>query len=462
MSIRKEISAFALKHLFAVAGFLCTAIAIIALTIFYRDMIIKDIVLQGERQNQLLAQTALNSMKGELISYLRSVNDSKSSGKDRYAIPYKLDEAIQVTLSNIYVVRINIYSRDGRVVYSTRDQKVVRDRDNKGFTSAISGKIYSSLEYRDIFSLFTKKDETDNLVESYLPVQAHDDAPILGVFEIYTDVSPIIREIEHTEIMIILGVIVILLLLYGLLLAIVRRVAHTLEYQKLLIQERTNTLELLSSQLINAQEDENKDISIELHENIAQSLAGVKNVIESALVKQASGGNGGNDALKQSIKIIQNSIGEVRSLAMSLRPPSLDDFGLVKTLNWLCQQYRLLYPGIEINASLSLNEAELSDARRSIIYRVAHDALASITHSGIADVIDIKLSKEANTIVLEIEDNSDLPKEFSKNPSQILASKVPLYTMQRRTMLTGGVFSISNKADGRGTVARSSWQSSGL
>ena len=103
MTLRKEISAFALKHLFAVAGFLSTALAIIALTIFYRDMIIKDIVLQGERQNQLLAQTALNSMRGEMISFLRVVNDPKNTRLDKFDVPQKLEETIQATLSNIYV-----------------------------------------------------------------------------------------------------------------------------------------------------------------------------------------------------------------------------------------------------------------------------------------------------------------------------------------------------------------------
>lgn len=460
MPIRKNISAFSLKHMFAVVGFFCTAIAIIALTIFYRDMIVKDIVLQGERQNQLLAQTALNSVHSELIAYLQNVNDIDNTRPDKYAVPPKLEETFQSTLSNIYVARINIYSMDGTVVYSTRNKKIVRDRDNRGFISAIAGKVFSKLEYRDIFTLFDKESELDNLVESYLPVRAHEDSPILGVFEIYTDVSPIVKEIEHTEIMIILGVIVILLLLYGLLMAIVRRVASTLENQQSVIQERTKTLELLSSQLINAQEDEKKGMARELHENIAQSLACVKNVIESALAKQSPEKDCANSELKQSIKIIQDSIGEIRALAMVLRPPSLDDFGLVKTLNWLCGQYRLLYPHVEINTSFNLNESEISDAHKSIIYRVAQDTLASITREGIADVINIGMSKEMNSVTLMIEDNSDLPDDFSQNPSQAVISKIPLYTMQKRTMLSGGVFSIEKKRNGAGAFARSSWQMS--
>ena len=455
----KNISAFQLKHLFAVAGFISTTVAILALTFFYRDMIVQDIVLQGERQNQLLAQTALNSVKPELIEYLRKVNDSGNSEPGKYAIPKTLEAAIYNTLAHIYVARIKIYSANGTIVYSTDGSGMARDEDNSGFTSAIAGKIRSRLEYRDIFNLFSTKTDVDNLLESYLPVQERDDAPILGVFEIYTDVSPIVQEIEHTEVMIILGVVVILLLLYGLLLAIVRRVATTIEHQQTVIQERTHTLELLSSQLLHSQEHEKKGIARDLHEHIAQSLAGIKNVIEAALNRQAPNQDPANPALKNSILLLQDTIGEIRDLAMGIRPPSLDDFGLVKTLEWLCRHYQRLYPAVTITSALTLDESGLSDEHRSIIYRVAEDTLDSLMQSGDVNQIRISLGRQGEMIKLVIEDDSTLPDGLEEYPAISRLASIPLYTMRKRTMLSGGVFTIEKKQDGQGAVASAAWTS---
>lgn len=457
MSSPKEISAFGFKHLFAVTGFLATAIAIVVLTIFYRDMIVKDIVLQGERQNQLLAQSVLNSVRKELITYLQGVNDANNSSAEKYTIPENLESAIRKTLSNIYVSKIKIYSRDGTVVYSTHGSTLIQDSKNTGFISAIAGKTSSRVEYNDILSLLHKHSEIENLVESYLPVRESSISPVLGVFEIYTDVNPIVREVENTEIMIIFGVVVILFLLYGMLMTIVNRAANTIERQQSVIKERTHMLELLSSQLINSQEDENRKIAWDLHENIAQTLASAKNVIEAALVKQPEQNPGGTGGLQQSIKMLQESIGEIRTLAMELRPPSLDDFGLVKTLDWLCRQYQLMFPKLRIATLLELDESTLSEAHKSIIYRVAHDTLQNIARQGAADSVNVKLYKNGNTITLIIEDNTILPENLQTEPDQTLISEIPLYTMQRRTMLSGGVFSIGKKADGVGTVASSTW-----
>ena len=251
--------------------------------------------------------------------------------------------------------------------------------------------------------------------------------------------------------------ILVLLLLYGLLMAIVRRAANTIEHQQSIIKERTDTLELLSSQLINSEEDEKRDIAHDLHENIAQTLASIKNVIEAALSKQSKQHQTGSGELKQSIRMLQDSIGEIRKLAMDLRPSSLDDFGLIKTIEWLCRQYQLMYPGISIETVMDLDETQLSDSHKSIIYRVVHDTLENIARQGVSDTLKISLHQHDNAINLIIEDNSIMPESPVSNPSQSTIADIPLYTMQKRTMLSGGVFAIEKKQNGCGTVASSSW-----
>jgi len=457
MPLVKEIGPLSLKHLFAVAGFFATAVAIIVLTLFYRDMIVKDIVIQGERQNQLLAQTALNSVEHELIRFLQVVNRSDQFDPQKNKIPPRLKSALEETLANNFVTRIRIYSRNGTVVYTTAGADVDNEEHEAGFSRAIAGKVSSNLEFDDLFTFARKNREDVNLVESYLPVRERENAPILGVFEIYTNVQSIIDEVKHTEKVIIFGVILVLLILYGLLVLIVSRAANTIGSQQAVIRERTHTLELLSSQLINAQEDEKKKIAHDLHENIAQTLAGVKNVIETALNKQSDRDGQGGDDLKQSIRFLQESIGEIRSLAMELRPSLLDDFGLVKTLEWLCREYQGWFPNLSITSEFGSDEYPLSDEMKTIIYRVAQEALDSLSRQNAKQRIRLGLGLQGDEVRLSVEVSNPDADDTVNNMALKESAQHALSVIKQRTMLSGGSFDLGASDDGKGVLACACW-----
>ena len=69
------------------------------------------------------------------------------------------------------------------------------------------------------------------------------------------------------------GAILILSALYAVLILIVRRANNTIELQQRTIRERTETLELLSAQMLKTEESHKKKIAFELHEGVAQTLA---------------------------------------------------------------------------------------------------------------------------------------------------------------------------------------------
>ncbi len=458
MPDKKATSAFQLKHTFAVAGFSCTAIAIIILALFYRHMVVSDIIRQGERYNQLLAQTTLNSVKHELIDFLNVVNYTEIDDPDRYNIPPKLKNAVKSTLSSIFVVRIKIYDRNGTVIYSTQSEHIGQNESNsKLFLSAISGEVASKLEYDDFLSFLHKDTDEDNLVESYLPIRKDQASPILGVIEIYTDVRDIVQDVEDTELLVILGIIIILLVLYGLLLTIVRRTSNTIEHQQTIIEERNQTLEYLSSQLLHSQESEKKALAKDLHENIAQTIAAGKNRIEAALAKLPALNANISTDLNESIQLLQESIRDIRSLAMELRPSSLDDFGIIKTIQWLCRQYHLVYPHISIKTTFGLDDADLSEEQKSVIYRVTKDTLHSIANKRLADFAHVSLSKNNGTILLTIEDNSEFVENIATISKRGFTVTNVLYSMRKRTMLSGGTFTIEVNERGDGTVAKSTW-----
>lgn len=450
---------YKLKRYLGLAGLSSTIIAAILLVLFYRITAIGDIVELGERNNLVLAKTVLNSVKAELIQYITDDSHQHTVDEKEHPIPENLNKAIQEIMTNSIATRIKIYNKSGTIIFSTKPSQIgLKEPMNDEFLLAINGQVATKLIYHDTFNMFGERSDEDNLVQSYLPIRLDITSPVLGVFEIYTDVNFITNRIERTEVIILLGVSLILLLLYSFQAIIIHYSSRTIERQQSIIKERTKTLELLSTQMLNAQETEKKKISNLLHENLAQTLSIVMKNIEIEHSKQDNkNSNPVQDILPQSIQLLRNAIKEVRTLAIELRPPTLDDFGLIKTIESLCKEYRNLYPKLNIETSFDLNEFNIPTALKTLIYRVTQEAMAGITSNGNADNIIITLQKENKEIRLSIEDNAFSYHTKSYDPANDEISRKIYSAMKERTILSGGTFILEHNQQGK-TIAESCWQ----
>ena len=123
------------------------------------------------------------------------------------------------------------------------------------------GEVVNRLVYRDHLNPFHQVTMDDNLIQTYLPIVDQDPVRPIGVFAVYSDANDIVHGAETKQLIVIPVVLGSLLVLYLLLLSIVHRASRTIERQRGVILERTRTLELLSTKLLNAQEDERKRIA---------------------------------------------------------------------------------------------------------------------------------------------------------------------------------------------------------
>jgi signal transduction histidine kinase len=448
-----------LKRYFHIFGFSSTIIAAIILVMFYRITAISDIVELGERNNLLQAKTVLNSVKKELIQFTAIKQTQQNIYSDKSPLPENLSRAIKKILTDTTVARIKIYNRQGTIIFSTKTSQIGKKGSmSKEFLSAINGRVASKLIYYDSLSIFRKSSDDDNLLQSYLPIRWDVTTPVHGVFEVYTDVSFITNRIERTEAIILLGVFFILFLLYSFQAIIIHFSSRTIEKQQSIIHERTQTLELLSTQMLNAQEAEKKRISNLLHEDLAQTLSIIKNNIEIEHSKQLEENPDKiKKTLPQSIQLIQQAIHQIRTLSIELRPPSLDDFGLVKTIEALCDEYQRLYPDLTIKKSFILSKEKLQTSLNILIYRVIQEAMSSVMNSN-ADSISLQLHKEDKKITLSIEDNSFSYHKKSYSPEKdAITATINIYSaMKERTILSGGTFTINSNQKGK-TTAMACW-----
>ena len=139
-------------------------------------------------------------------------------------------------------------------------------------------------------------------------------------------------------------------------------------------------LDLLSSRLVSAQEEERRSISRELHDEVGQSLTAL--AMEAGAAASSAGVPGELRQWLESIKrLAENSINSVRNMALLLRPSMLDDLGLVPALRWQAREVTER-TGVKVRVSAHNVADSLPDEYRTCVYRVVQEALNnSVRHA---------------------------------------------------------------------------------
>ena len=216
-------------------------------------------------------------------------------------------------------------------------------------------------------------------------------------------------------------------------------------------------LRLLSTQLLTAQEDERKRISRELHDTIGQSLSAVKFTVENVLQELGEEGDGkGVQTLESAVRMAQGAVEEVRRIQKNLRPPTLDDLGLLATISWFCREFEGVYAGIRIEREIDLEEENVPDPLKIVIYRVMQEALNNVAKHSRAKSVRLALRKAYGRVEMEITDSGvgfDPEEAFSRKGAE---RGLGLFSMRERTELSDGRFSITT-AKGAGTTILTSW-----
>jgi PAS domain S-box-containing protein len=221
------------------------------------------------------------------------------------------------------------------------------------------------------------------------------------------------------------------------------------------LRESEKQLRILSSQLLKAQEEERKRIACELHDSIGSSLSAIKFSIENTC-KQFEQDGAACQSLNNLIGVAQHAIDESRRIMTDLRPSILDDLGIVVTIGWFCRRSRSIYSDIHIEQQIDIQEHEIPEPLKIVIFRVMQEGFNNIFKYSKADLVEIALMRRGGSIELTIEDNG-----AGFDVGAILAGEghrkgLGLISMKERTELSGGTFTIES-LPGEGTTIRASW-----
>jgi PAS domain S-box-containing protein len=219
-----------------------------------------------------------------------------------------------------------------------------------------------------------------------------------------------------------------------------------------LLQQSQVTQEQLrhvSYQVLQAQEEERRRISRELHDDITQTLVGITVHLEA--LAQAASVN--PESLKARVaktqRLVEQSIVSVRQFARELRPALLDDLGLIPALHAYLEDFTQR-TGIKVRFRAFAGVEKLSGDRRTVLYRVAQSALVNVANHAEASRVLLGIWKVPGAVRMEIRDNGR-----SFDAHRVMNGKrtghLGLIGMRERGEMIGGTFAVVS-APGKGTT----------
>ena len=212
----------------------------------YRLQAVDELTKLEESKNVTLTKLMASSMWSEFSPLLNLPPRTDMEELRDHPRVTRLRQAIQEQVRDLTVLKVKIYNLDGMTVFSTDPAQIGEDKkDNAGFVSARSGRTATELTSRDHFSAFEREIIDRNVIASYVPLRARDGSgDIVGVFEVYDDVTEFLISIERTERNISIGIAIGLAILYLLLIVVMRQsekviTTHHDEDQQMLAEIKT-------------------------------------------------------------------------------------------------------------------------------------------------------------------------------------------------------------------------------
>ncbi len=229
-----------------------------------------------------------------------------------------------------------------------------------------------------------------------------------------------------------------------------------------LVADRARTRRV-ATEIINAGDRERAAISRELHDSVAQSLAALAMQL-SAAARSIDDATPGmlRDRIEGARTLANSTLEEIRMLAHTMHPRVLDDLGLVAALKRLAREttdHSANYAttgqdgaiAVDVVAMEGSDEA-LSPPVKSVLYRVAQEAMQNARRHGSPKHVAIRLEVTAESVTLKITDDG---RGFDPAAKQREQTGIGLFTMRERVALVDGEFHVSSRPGGGTSVVAS-------
>ncbi len=215
---------------------------------------------------------------------------------------------------------------------------------------------------------------------------------------------------------------------------------------KELLQKSYEDIRQLASNLQTIREDERTTIAREIHDELGQQLTGLKLDLHWLMRKMNSTDDEITGKMKESIELINATIGSVRKISTDLRPSILDDLGLLPALEWHGEEFEKR-SGTKVEFVNDVGDIAVSPQVATGIFRIYQELLTNIARHANASLVKASLSKDEDRLYFSIKDNGvGVDTETIKNKKTL-----GLLGIKERSLLFGGTYEFVSKP-GEGSV----------
>jgi signal transduction histidine kinase len=208
-------------------------------------------------------------------------------------------------------------------------------------------------------------------------------------------------------------------------------------------EESVRRLRTLSQRLLTLQEDEKRLLVRKLHDEFSQTITGLKLSLAAIAAKADENVK---EHLRAATLLLDELLDKARGLSLELRPPILDDLGLLATLLWYFQHY-LVKTQVTVEFVHDGIEGRLPAAVETATYRIVQEALTNVARHAAVNDATVCVSANQHQLYLEV---SDQGKGFEPETALRSHTSSGLLEMQERAELLKGQLTIRSMP-GRGT-----------
>jgi signal transduction histidine kinase len=221
----------------------------------------------------------------------------------------------------------------------------------------------------------------------------------------------------------------------------VRSLQRQIERQRAADRQNREDLERLSARLVDAQEQERRQLARELHDEVGQALTAVKMDIGIAL--RSADHLRVRNALTEASDLTETTLRGVRDLSQLLHPSALDDFGLPTTLATYLRSFSQR-TGIQAHL-IETVEDRLTPEIEVGVYRIVQEALHNVARHSEATSCTVSLNTGDDMLHLVIEDNG---RGLRTTEPHRVRRGLGLIGMRERAQALGGTFRIGGRPGG--------------
>jgi signal transduction histidine kinase len=200
-------------------------------------------------------------------------------------------------------------------------------------------------------------------------------------------------------------------------------------------------LQALSRRLVDVQETERRQFSRELHDRVGQNLTALSinlDILRSQLKGERN--EGVRSRLDDASALLESTVGSIENVMSELRPPMLDDYGLLPALQWYANEFSRR-TGLEVTVDGDEGMQRLPQAGEIALFRIMQEALINVAKHAHARSVHIGLEHLDSEVVMAVSDDG-VGLDAESGSTSRRRPGLGMVTMRERTQAVGGSFQI--------------------